>query len=50
MNSIYGPMFLPKEAGKNEGIALFELIGETNNGELRRVIKKGAAKKGLTPP
>ncbi len=48
MNSIYGPMFLPKEAGKNEGIALFELIGETNNGELRRVIKKGAAKKGLT--
>ena len=48
MNSIYGPMFLPKEAGKNEGIALFELIGKANNGELRRVIKKGAAKKGLT--
>ncbi len=48
MNSIYGPMFLPKEAGKNEGIALFELIGKANNGELRRIIKKGAAKKGLT--
>lgn len=47
MNSIYGPMFLPKEAGKNEGIALFELIGKASNGELRRIIKKGAAKKGL---
>ena len=47
MNSIYGPMFLPNEAGKNEGIALFELIGKASNGELRRIIKKGAAKKGL---
>jgi len=48
MNSIYGPMFLPKEASHNEGISLFELIGDGENNELRRIIKKGAAKKGLT--
>jgi len=48
MNSIYGPMFLPKEASHNEGISLFELIGDEENNELRKIIKKGAAKKGLT--
>ena len=48
MNSIYGPMFLPKEASHNEGISLFELIGDGENKELRKIIKKGAAKKGLT--
>lgn len=48
MNSIYGPMFLPKEASHNEGISLFELIGDGENNELRKIIKKGAAKKGLT--
>ena len=48
MNSIYGPMFLPKEADSNKGISLFELIGTVENKELRKIIKKGAAKKGLT--
>lgn len=48
MNSIYGPMFLPKEAKSNKGISLFELIGDEENNELRKIIKKGAAKKGLT--
>jgi len=48
MNSIYGPMFLPKEASHNKGISLFELIGDGENNELRKIIKKGAAKKGLT--
>lgn len=48
MNSIYAPMFLPKEAGTNKGISLFELIGSNDKKELRKIIKKGAAKKGLT--
>jgi len=48
MNSIYGPMLLKKEASNNEGISLFELIGNDENKELRKIIKKGAAKKGLT--
>jgi hypothetical protein len=48
MNSIYAPMFLPSEADNNKGISLFELIGATENKELRKIIKKGAAKKGLT--
>lgn len=48
MNSIYGSVFLPEEAGSNPGIALFELIGSSGNKELRKKIKKGAAKMGLT--
>lgn len=48
MNSIYGPMLLPKEAKLNKGTSLFELIGDSENNELRKIIKKGAAKKGLT--
>jgi len=48
MNSIYAPMFLTKEAKLNKGISLFELIGDEENKELRKIIKKGAAKKGLT--
>ena len=48
MNSIYGQMFLPKEASNHEGISLFELIGNSENKELRKIIKKGAGKKGLT--
>ena len=48
MNSIYGPMLLTKEASNNEGISLFELIGSDEHKELRKIIKKGAAKKGLT--
>lgn len=48
MNSIYAPVFLPREAGKNEGLSLFELIGSAENKELRKIVKKGAAKNGLT--
>ena len=48
MNSIYAEMFLPEEARTNGGHSLFELIGDSDNKELRRVIKKGAGKKGLT--
>jgi len=47
MNSIYAPLFLPKETKENDDIALFELIGHSENNDLRKVIKKGAAKKGL---
>ena len=47
MNSIYAPMFLPKEHKTNDYIALFELIGNSNN-DLQKIIRKGAAKKGLT--
>ena len=48
MNSIYAEMFLPKEASKNHGTSLFELIGSAENKDLRKIIKKGAGKKGLT--
>jgi len=48
MNSIYAHMFLPNEASQNGGISLFELIGNSENKDLRKVIKKGAGKKGLT--
>ncbi|MCP4884071.1 MAG: hypothetical protein GY908_09780 [Flavobacteriales bacterium] len=48
MNSIYAHMFLPNEASQNGGISLFELIGNSENKDLRKIIKKGAGKKGLT--
>jgi len=48
MNSIYAGMFLPDEASKNGGISLFELIGSAESKDLRKIIKKGAGKKGLT--
>ena len=48
MNSIYAEMFLPNEASKNGGISLFELIGSSENKDLRKIIKKGAGKNGLT--
>jgi hypothetical protein len=48
MNSIYGPMLLPDEAGKHQGIELFEVLGESSNKELRKKIKKGARSHGLT--
>ena len=48
MNSIYGPMLLPEEAKSHEGIDLFELIGQKSNKELRKKIKKGAPRHGLT--
>ena len=48
MNSIYAPMFLTEEAKTHSGTALFELIGSEENNNLRKIIKKGAAKKGLT--
>ncbi len=47
MNSIYAPVFLPKENKENEGIALFELLSKPDNNNLRSIIKKGASKKGL---
>ena len=48
MNSIYGPMFLREESASHPGMELFELIGKSSNKELRKKIKKGAAKHGLT--
>jgi len=39
--------FYQKRARKKKGIALFELIGKEENNDLRKNIKKGAAKKGL---
>jgi len=47
MNSIYAPVFLPKEHKSNDYIKLFELIGNSDN-DLQKTIRKGAAKKGLT--
>ncbi len=48
MNSIYAPVFLPKESEMFEGTKLFEQISKAENKELQKKIKKGAAKKGLT--
>jgi hypothetical protein len=48
MNSIYGPMILPEESLELKGIELFEMIGRSENKALRKKIKKGAAKNGLT--
>ena len=48
MNSIYAPIFLPKESEENKGTALFELLSKPENNNLRSIIKKGASKKGLT--
>lgn len=47
MNSIYAPMFLPKEKKENDYITLFEMIGKSDN-DLQKIIRKGASKKGLT--
>lgn len=48
MNSIYGPAILGEEEKKFNGLDLFEHIGDEHNKDLRKKIKKGAAKKGLT--
>ena len=48
MNSIYAPMFLPKESKTHDSISLFELIGKAESDDLKRIIKKGASKHGLT--
>ncbi len=48
MNSIYAPIFLPKESIMYEGTKIFEQISKVENKELQKKIKKGAAKKGLT--
>jgi len=45
MNSIYGPVFLPKE--KSE-LTLFEMLSKPENDDLQKSIKKGASSKGLT--
>ena len=48
MNSIYAPILLPEENKKNKGIALFELLSNSKNDNLQKIVKKGAATKGLT--
>lgn len=47
MNSIYAPIFLKEEVKTNKGIALFELLSESENKALRKKVKKAASKKGL---
>ncbi len=47
MNSIYAPIFLEEEAKKNKGIALFELLSESENNILRKEVKQAASKMGL---
>ncbi len=48
MNSIYAPIFLTEEAKNNKGIALFELLSESDNKALRKKVKRAASKMGLT--
>lgn len=48
MNSIYAPIFLSREADENKGTSLFELMGDSENKDLRKIVKKGASKSGLT--
>ncbi len=48
MNSIYAPIVLKKEAAKNKGIALFEMLSEDENDNLRKKVKNEASKIGLT--
>ncbi len=48
MNSIYAPVLLAKENKAHVGMALFEHLSKTENNDLRRIVKKGASKKGLT--
>jgi hypothetical protein len=48
MNSIYAPLALKKEYSKHKGIALFELLSDSKNKNLRKKVMEFAAKKGLT--
>jgi len=48
MNSIYAPIILKAESSKHNGIALFELLSKDANNALRKKVKKGASKIGLT--
>ncbi|MDC9721341.1 MAG: hypothetical protein PSN34_01035 [Urechidicola sp.] len=47
MNSIYAPVFLKDRVDENDSIALFELLSESKNEDLRRKVKVEASKKGL---
>ncbi|HFS66798.1 MAG TPA: hypothetical protein ENK67_01140 [Flavobacteriia bacterium] len=47
MNSIYAPIVLKKEASKHKDTALFELLSEPENKDLRKQVMDFAAKKGL---
>lgn len=47
MNSIYAPVFLKDHVDENDSIALFELLSESENEDLRRKVKVEASKKGL---
>lgn len=48
MNSIYAQVILTKEAKTHKGIALFELLSDEENKSLRKKVKNGASKIGLT--
>jgi hypothetical protein len=48
MNSIYASLALKKEYSKHKGIALFELLSDSKNKNLRKKVMEFAAKKGLT--
>ncbi|MFK5878254.1 MAG: hypothetical protein QM478_02025 [Flavobacteriaceae bacterium] len=47
MNSIYAPVFLKDHVDENDSIALFELLSESKNENLRRKVKVEASKNGL---
>ena len=47
MNSIYAPQVLKEYVKENDAIALFELLSENKNADLRKKVKIDASKKGL---
>jgi hypothetical protein len=47
MNSIYAPQVLKEYVKENDAIALFELLSENENADLRKKVKIAASKKGL---
>ncbi len=48
MNSIYAPIILKEESKENPGNALFELLSNKENEDLRKKVKNYAAANGLT--
>ncbi len=48
MNSIYAPIILKDKVKKEDDIALFELLSEDQNEDLRKKVKTDASEKGLT--
>ncbi len=47
MNSIYAPQVLKEHVKENDAIALFELLSENKNADLRKKVKIHASKNGL---